>query len=110
MEVWKVITGYEDYEVSSIGRVRSNKGKNPRILLHSQTGGRKNNRYDSVFLCSGSLRKRLYVHRLVALEFIDNPDGKKEVDHINRNKRDNSVDNLRWVTRRENVNYFKLSN
>ena len=42
------------------------------------------------------------VHRLIAETFIENPDGKPCVDHINRNKEDNSVDNLRWVTRVEN--------
>ena len=43
------------------------------------------------------------VHRLMALAFIPNPDNKEMIDHINRNKLDNSIENLRWVTRSENI-------
>ena len=43
------------------------------------------------------------VHRLVAETFIDNPNGYTEIDHLNRNKLDNSVANLRWVTHSENM-------
>ena len=43
------------------------------------------------------------VHRLVAEAFIDNPQGYTEIDHLNRNKLDNSVANLRWVTHSENM-------
>lgn len=46
--------------------------------------------------------KNRSVHRLIAETFIENPEGKPCVDHINRNKDDNSVENLRWVTHAEN--------
>lgn len=50
-------------------------------------------------------RKHVKVHRLVALSFIENPDGKPQVDHIDGNKQNNSVTNLRWCTDEENKRY-----
>jgi len=49
--------------------------------------------------------KAVGVHTLVAKAFIPNPDNKPEVDHIDGDKKNNHVDNLRWVTHRENINY-----
>lgn len=46
-----------------------------------------------------------YLHRVVAQVFIPNPEGKKEVDHIDYNRSNNNVDNLRWVTRSENLKH-----
>lgn len=59
-----------------------------------------NNGY--MFIECGCLKKRIRVHRIVAETFIPNPDNKPEVDHINRIKSDNRVENLRWATRLEN--------
>lgn len=48
--------------------------------------------------------KRVKLHRIIAEAFIPNPDNKPQIDHINRNKLDNRVENLRWVTAQENSN------
>ena len=55
------------------------------------------------FIVLGRRNKKYNVHRIVAETFIPNPDNKPEVDHINRIRSDNRVENLRWVTRRENL-------
>ena len=47
-------------------------------------------------------------HKLVAEAFLDNPDGHTEVDHKDRNKRNNSVENLRWLTHKENMDNAPL--
>jgi hypothetical protein len=57
-------------------------------------------------------RKGELIHRLVALHFVDNPEGKPEVDHIDHNRQNNNADNLRWLTKSENnsnKNYYTHS-
>lgn len=60
------------------------------------------NGYLSVELWENGNRKRVYVHRLVAEKYIPNPENKREVNHKDGNKLNNSVDNLEWVTSSEN--------
>ena len=52
-------------------------------------------------------RKKMYIHRLVALTYIPNEDGKPQVDHIDRNRLNNHFTNLRWVTKLENMQNVK---
>ena len=58
--------------------------------------------YYSLVLCENGKRKTFKIHRLIALHFIANPENKREVDHINRIRSDNRIENLRWVTSSEN--------
>ena len=60
-------------------------------------GNKKENGYIHIIIDG----KNYYVHRLVAEAFIPNPDGKPTVDHINRDRADNRVENLRWATHKE---------
>lgn len=103
-EQWKVIKDYPMYEVSNLGRVRSNNNpKKPKILRQ----GTSVNGYKTVALVkvkgSGNSQTK-QVHRLVAETWIENPDNKPCVDHKNCNPSDNNVTNLRWCTVQENSN------
>ena len=91
MEEYKPILDYPDYEVSNLGNVRNI--KTGRILKP-----RNNDGYYRVLLNNKNKR----IHRLVALTFLPNPDNKTDVDHIDRNRTNNVVSNLRWVSRSEN--------
>ena len=103
-EIWKPIKDYEGlYEVSNLGRVKS--------LNYRKTGKEKilkniecNNGYLKVGLIKFGKCKMCSIHRLVAEAFIPNPEDKPCIDHINTIKNDNRVENLRWVTHKENNN------
>ncbi len=104
-EIWRSIDGYTNYEVSTHGRVRN--ATTARILKP----GILKNGYHYVNLCKDGIVKFSYIHRLVAAEFIDNPDDKRLVDHINHDLTNNCVSNLRWVSRSENgMNQVKQQN
>ena len=91
------IQGYPNYLIYQDGRVWSNIRKG-RFLKHGVTKGG----YHQVGISQDKKPKRFYVHRLVAIHYIPNPDNKPEVDHINQDKSDNRLENLRWVTSLEN--------
>lgn len=103
MEEWRNIEGYEGlYKISNLGRVKSlnyrHTGKE-KILTPQQRCG-----YPFVTLFKDCKRKQYNIHRLVAQAFIPNPDNKPCIDHINTDRTDVSLENLRWVTPKENMN------
>lgn len=111
-ERWRKIAKFNgEYEVSSKGRIRKAKAyfdivinglhfrrvkNNAKLLRITQNGYG----YNRVFI-KGKYHR---VARLVATAFIDNPDNKEEVDHINTIRTDDRVENLKWVTHKENTN------
>lgn len=112
-EVWKDIQGYEGlYQVSNFGRVKSlgrfvinplvPKGYSwhPESILKQY---KLSCGYLNVILCKNGKGTLLKVHRLVAIAFIPNPKNKPHIDHINTIKTDNNINNLRWVTAKENL-------
>jgi hypothetical protein len=94
----KKVEGYDNYWVSNFGNVYSS-NKGDKLILHNRNG------YKGVCLYRSGLFKNCYVHRLVAKHFVDNPDNKKYVNHINENKTDNRASNLEWATRKENLSH-----
>ena len=104
MEIWKNVPGYIGlYKVSNYGRIKSIK---KQFVLKICGSG---NRYKTVALYNG-VRKTIRVHRLVAAAFIPNPDNLPEIDHIDGDRANNDATNLRWCTRKQNLNYQKAIN
>lgn len=113
-ESWKAIPGYVGaYEVSSFGAVRSvdrttvsEKDGRTRVypgkLLKQCT---KNRRYATVSLSVNGALRSIKVARLVALAFVDNPNGKPEVNHKDGDRLNNRAENLEWATRKENMRH-----
>lgn len=94
-EEWKQINNFPNYEVSTLGNVRNS--KTGRILKLTCKGG-----YIFTGLSQNSIGKTFPVHRLVALAFIDNPENKSQVNHKDKNRSNNNVNNLEWTTASEN--------
>jgi hypothetical protein len=112
MEEWKFVIGYEGmYEVSDLGNVRSlnrkiyGRGRKKKQMRHGHIMKQKTDKYGylCVQLMKDCKRKHITVHRLVAIAFIANPKNKPQINHIDCNKKNNSVGNLEWNTAKENV-------
>ena len=100
-EVWRDVKGYNgDYQVSNYGRVYSVKSG---IFLSQKV--KTVDGYLTVKLYGNGKSKREYVHRLVAIAFVDNPDNLPQVNHKDENPENNYASNLEWCSSKYNNNY-----
>src|SRR5688500_3308169 len=95
MEIWKKIPGFDKYECSSLGRIKSNR----KILsLRNHIMG-----YRSITLWRDRKPYQFLVHRLIGITFLENPMGLPQINHINLDRSDNRVENIEWISARRNV-------
>lgn len=98
METWKEISDNPNYLISNTGRVR-------RVNACRDKVAQDKKGYLTVDLYKDGIASKRRINRLVAQEFIPNPDNKPEVNHIDGNKHNNNVSNLEWVTKKENCEH-----
>lgn len=107
-EIWKDVNGYEGlYQISNLGRVKSFRastkyGSPDEMILKPSL---INSGYGVVTLYGNGKRRKYQVHRLVATEFVKNPNNFPCINHKDENKLNNCVDNLEWCTYQYNNNY-----
>ena len=90
------------YEINEAGQIRTLHKRNRYMILTQRIdrGG-----YYTIRLSKGGRASTHWVHRLLALTYIPNPHQKPEVNHKDLNKLNNNLDNLEWVTHRENAQH-----
>lgn len=97
-EEWKDIKGWEGYyKISSFGRVLSVKRGIYKVFDESNNSG-----YLRVQLCNNNKRQKFFVHRLVALAFVDGYFDGADVNHKDFDRKNNNAENLEWVTKSQN--------
>lgn len=105
-EIWKDIKDFENlYQISNYGRVKSTQRRGGGGVLKEHISKQG---YKYVILSKNNhLKKTFQIHRLIGLNFIDNPKNLPCIDHIDRDKQNNNINNLRWVSYKTNANNSK---
>lgn len=110
-EIWKPVVGYEGlYEVSCFGNIRSIDRIDSAGMRRAGKMMHQCNDLDGYLLtgfCMNGKTRSMRVHRIVAEAFISNPDALPHVNHIDGDKKNNRVENLEWVTHRQNKEHAK---
>lgn len=102
------VDGFEQkYMVSNFGRIKRKFTHNEKLL----PGNINKDGYLTILLSSSGKKNCQYIHRMVAIRFLPNPENKKTVNHIDGNKQNNHIDNLEWATHSENhIHAFRKLN
>jgi hypothetical protein len=96
VEEWRIVAGFDNYEVSNTGLIR-NRSTGDELRQRTDRAG-----YYRVNLHRDGMQKTKRIHKLVAAAFLGDPEGDREVDHIDRNRSNNNIENLRYVSKSEN--------
>lgn len=101
-EIWKDVIGFEGfYQVSSLGRIKRSFANGDKIIkLHTEPAG-----YQLYSFSVRELKRTIRIHRVVAEAFIQNPECKPQINHIDGIKSNNAASNLEWCTSKENVRH-----
>ena len=110
-KMWCNIKGHDGYMVSNYGEVISYRKRNskelydvPKVLKQSTITTHCGKKYNRVNINT----KQYFIHRLVGIHFIDNPNNKPQINHIDNNSQNNVITNLEWATNSENqIHRFK---
>lgn len=103
---WHPIPNYEGlYEINMAGQIRSLHKRNYQNLIKQKIDRAG---YITVTLCKKGKSSTYFMHRLLAITYIPNPTNRPQINHINGNKLDNSLENLEWVTPQENIKHAFL--
>lgn len=95
----RIIENYPNYTISDKGKI-VNTNTNKELKPYIRKDG-----YVVATLSKGGKKYKCYLHRLVAETFIPNPDNLPQVNHIDEDKTNNCVENLEWITPKDNCNY-----
>lgn len=96
---WKTVFGHKNYECCKEGQIRNKKTKRLIKQFPILTG------YYQVIFCENNKRTKEYVHRVIAYTWIRKPYKNEEINHLDHNKANNSVDNLVWTTHQNNARH-----
>jgi hypothetical protein len=106
MEIWKEVNEIPNYMISSYGRIKNKNGKVLKTHLDNTTpsGG-----YYNINLFNNGKKIKKRIHRLVAEAFLGKQNG-LVVNHIDGNQKNNNVENLEWITQKDNIIHFNKNN